>query len=1403
MNPTPSFRNPTNSNPMKRLLILLAAATTLAVQAQTPQEDYLNVVADELIVKLVDDADFNITYGPGGRGTAQDDLAELLGITQPIAETQVMFDEKSVNASSLNQRNFKRSDIGVSDAVKLSGITLKNTMHLYFEEELPYGELMSLVSSLENHPMVEYAEPNYRCEIEDFSIVKTYTAEEAAAFGAGMESDAQRTDGVPNDPLYSQQTSIAQVNLDQVWANHTTGDSTKVIAILDTGVDYDHPDLADNIWINEAEANGVEGFDDDGNGYVDDVRGWDFINADNAPLDDNQHGTHVAGIAAAVGNNGIGITGGVWNARIMPIKVFQSTGVGDLATIAEGITYAATNGADILNMSFGSFVPTVVTAAALENAYATAILVGSAGNSGIKIGPCPPPERCMPHYPSAYNYVLGVEDRPVPLLGYTNWDQDGPVGSGYANLLNYEVATPGTGILSTIPGGGYAELTGTSMSAPLMSAIACMYKTVKPQDSQELMFGSFINTSSTYVDALSAIDTEPSPQLAVLGVEFRDTINGQNGNGFNEPGEIIELLPLVKNYWGPSNDVRVGISWAQFEDTTKATFIKSTAQLGSISAYAALTNPDSTIQLQLAEGLNNNVDIRFVMSIWNGPDSANFASQEFVLNVKNRIILQGLYTEDLTLLGDKEYLIADNMAMAQNTKLTIEAGAEVLVSNGKAIILLGSIEAIGTAENRITIRAEYGLWEGIQLDGGLPRDSCQFKHCDFNFASIAIEGNGIVHDCTFTDCLGGPNGTGGEMLRNNYESNFARPFYNNFAWGGYTGTYIGNNIMNLNDNGAPTEFYSYYGSNQYPGFSGNNVLNNSVGPPPARSISFVNQGDGNLPIPLPNYYGSSNPDILAESIIDFFEDGSLGIVTINAMDSASAEAHGMVWKVLVNGLDAQDQYDELDPVGIGTHEFQVYFNREMDTTITPVIRYGVTIPYVQTTVQEEGSWSADGKVYTVEHVVRIGAADGINRIRVQDAQDLDHFVIPVEDSRFNMLVQSAGSASSGFFATPGLGKIELDWETPSSELIDDMLGYSMYRYQITESTDDEGNVTYEEGDPVAINEALIVGTEFTDFDVEEGESYYYKYKILRTNFEETDFSNAIASTPLTSTLGDSNGDFEVNLLDVIVDVNHILGMNPNPFIFRAADVNNDSVINVLDVVGTVDLILNPTGNMGVNGLDHSITYFPNQPVGEATFTWEGQRLYVESAHAIGGLQLSLPVGLEVELAGGLQNVEHIWYEQDGLNTLMAFSFDNVALTDGKTLLLTVADADAELDLASASVATTGGAPLTPVFRSEELDPTVAPIQGEQADWMTVFPNPVESTLQIDYYLPSRCNRVELLVLDASGKVVEKRNNIRNAPGLSTERLTVTELDQGMYIAIVRALEGRHVVHQQFERFMVK
>lgn len=251
-------------------------------------------------------------------------------------------------------------------------------------------EVGQLVEELKAIDEVEFAEPNY----------KLYTLENSA-----IASDYS------GNAYVSQQWYLDAYGVTQLWNKPVINPERPVIAIIDTGVDMTHPDLVDNLWTNPKEAEGEEGYDNDGNGFVGDVHGWDFVNNTPHVRDFNMHGTHVAGIAAAA-NNDIGIVGANPQALIMPISVMQSDGTGDIATIIKGIEYAVQNGATILNLSLGTYANSQALRQALEKAYQTAVIVAAAGNDGRCINSDHNPDPCYgatPMFPAAYSFVLGVQ----------------------------------------------------------------------------------------------------------------------------------------------------------------------------------------------------------------------------------------------------------------------------------------------------------------------------------------------------------------------------------------------------------------------------------------------------------------------------------------------------------------------------------------------------------------------------------------------------------------------------------------------------------------------------------------------------------------------------------------------------------------------------------------------------------------------------------------------------------------------------------------------------------------------------------------------------------------------------------------------------------------------------------
>jgi hypothetical protein len=252
------------------------------------------------------------------------------------------------------------------------------------------------------------------------------------------------------------------VNAPEVWAHGYTGQDV-IVAVVDTGVDYNHPDLNANIWVNSDEIAG-NGIDDDGNGFVDDVRGWDFVQNDNDPMDLNRHGTHVAGIIAAEDNDS-GITGVAPNATIMPVRVLNANGGGSYANVAAGIRYAVDNGANVINLSLGGGFSSEMQSAVQYATENGAVVVMAAGNG----------YGSQPGFPAnlanQWGIAVGAVDSAKTMADFS--DQAG------IQPLNYVVA-PGVDVYSTTPNNTYQSLSGTSMATPHVAGVAALILSANP-----------------------------------------------------------------------------------------------------------------------------------------------------------------------------------------------------------------------------------------------------------------------------------------------------------------------------------------------------------------------------------------------------------------------------------------------------------------------------------------------------------------------------------------------------------------------------------------------------------------------------------------------------------------------------------------------------------------------------------------------------------------------------------------------------------------------------------------------------------------------------------------------------------------------------------------------------------
>ena len=560
--------------------------------------------------------------------------------------------------------------LGVLDSQPLFAIQGQ----VYLLTLAPGSDVLALAELLSADPRVLWAEPDY-------------LASSAAT--------------IPNDPLFPDQWGLDKIDAPEAW-DVIAGTNTVIIAIIDSGIDFSHPDLAGKIWVNPGEISG-NGEDDDNNGYVDDINGWDFVNGDNSPADDNGHGTQVAGIAAAATNNAVGIAGACWNCRIMPVKVMQASGVANYSAIVQGVLYAAQKGARVINLSLGGYSYSNALREAVQTATNTygAVVIAGAGNDGIS----------APFYPAAYESVIAVagtdqNDVKASFSDYGGW---------------VDVSAPSVAITTTFMGGDYGSVQGTSYAAASVSGQAGLIWSQHPDWNQSVVGAQVIFTSENIdtlnpayagllghgrVNAYAAVTTTPTPLLSIQSA----SVNG-DPLGRPTPGESATLAITLANAWLGAETVNGTLTTA---DPT-VTITQASASFGDIpSGSSAAGSP--AFAFDVAAGAGYDHPIAFALNLT--AEGGYAAALNFTINTRSaEEQMGGTIGTDTTWTNDKTYIVVNTIGVAPGVTLTIQAGTDVLFNGNYNLNVGGALVADGTEAQPIRFLSNTGgTWGRIYFD---------------------------------------------------------------------------------------------------------------------------------------------------------------------------------------------------------------------------------------------------------------------------------------------------------------------------------------------------------------------------------------------------------------------------------------------------------------------------------------------------------------------------------------------------------------------------------------------------------------------------------------------------------------------------------------------------------------
>jgi len=1062
------------------------------------------------------------------------------------------------------------------------------------------SDVAAVLTALAADGAVEAAEPDYL-----FKLNSLLDGQGGSGSAPGDEAGIASLPSSSTDPAYAQQWHLGAVNAPAAWAHLESlglpagGRSDIVVAVIDTGVDYTHPDLAANMWVNTREVAGNDR-DNDGNGFKNDIHGVSVVGSSAShsgdPMDDNGHGTHVAGIIAAAANNGIGGTGIAYNAKIMAIKAFQYSGVGTSTDIAEAIYYAVENGADIINMSFGSYSESGLVKDALQVAFGTSVLVAAAGNDGRGNLSCPlnqlPPPANM--YPAAYNWVLGVmASSPTP-NSLTGWRAPFSNKDCLPNDAHeYELLAPGASVYSTLPGSTYSAWSGTSMAAPVVSGIAALLRTKfadKDVYSSRFIMGQLAvgrgeDPLGYVINAERALTDTPRPNLTYLQHLLFDTAAQHPGNdsdGRIDAGETVDLAVTIRNHWGRADNVTVTLdAFAEnaIGPDPYVTMITNTVSYGAVGTFnekdnglvsqnGVITGVTSPFRFSVDVNTPNEhvIPFRLTITAANGLDPADqtvytFESR-FTMTVQRGRVVPAVIAEDMTLTKDDFWIVAGPVLVESGVTLRIGAGAQVLWGSAGSLApfatpaleyiqVEGTLLVEGSAEEPARLFASevltmptFGLPAvRIYIRGG---GVVHIDHAHITHPDLGIDAKDAITSISGSLIDGDGLGRASMYFRNGYEVHRqgltvnahvvreSRIAVQNMSWvrggmvppwykpisaydtvliDGVTGRFfqpqfrvehmVNSVILPNPAHGMGVRLID--GARQSKELAladtrlrGNAFLNSAWNPDASKWLRIYSNFDRSLFFGLTeNYWGPLGDEAVGLAVVDYYDDFNYGAIEyLPRLLAPPEEAYPFVVHASAVGGD--------DPAGSlvvgGATVFTVTFNRDMDTTVQPQVGFGPAFPYTDHTVT--GDW-IDARTWQGTYNVTPLTGDGYQLIRVAGARAADKpwLVTGNDGGRFRFEIVTSGTQSMNLQASGGEGRVDLSWTQDDFELL---AGYNIYRATTV-------NGTY-----TRVNSAIIPKevTTFVDTAVQPAQTYFYKFRIVKTDSTESVDSNVAAAMPL-------------------------------------------------------------------------------------------------------------------------------------------------------------------------------------------------------------------------------------------------------------------------------------------------